>query len=142
MDIKQLQRKMKDVKRRLDPKEIEREKNLEHAKGIMKGAAVGGIIASVTALFLSPDSGKNNRKKAKKELEKAKKELEKAKDALEANLTEGKEKLSQIYDNKKELIEEKKNLLKEKFSVEEDLNIIDELDLEEIIEEALDSDEY
>lgn len=135
MDIKQLQRKMKDVKRRLDPKEIEREKNLEHAKGIVKGAAVGGIIASVTALFLSPDSGKNNRKKAKKE-------LEKAKDALEANLTEGKEKLSQIYDNKKELIEEKKNLLKEKFSVEEDLNIIDELDLEEIIEEALDSDEY
>lgn len=134
MDIKQLQRKMKEVKRRLDPKEIEREKNLQHAKGIVKGAAVGSVVAGVAALFLSPDSGKNNRKKAKEE-------LEKAKDVLEANLVEGKEKLSQIYDNQKELIEEKKNLLKEKFSVEEDLNILDELDFEEI-EEALDSDEY
>ncbi len=134
MDIKDLQKKMEYIRRRLDPQAIEREKRLERKKGIVKGAAIGGIVAGVTALFLSPDSGKNNRRRAKEE-------LEKAKDILESNIIEGKEKLSEVYDSKKETIEEKKNLLKEKFNLSENMNVLADLDLEDI-EEELGSEEY
>ncbi|MBU5677125.1 YtxH domain-containing protein [Alkaliphilus sp. MSJ-5] len=134
MHIKELQKKVENIRRRLDPEVIEREKRIEKTKGLVKGAAIGSIIAGATALFLSPDSGKNNRKKAKEE-------LEKAKEVLETNLNEGREKLSKVYELKKETIEAKKNMLKEKLDLNDNMNIIDDIDLEEI-EEELATDEY
>lgn len=134
MHIKELQKKVENIRRRLDPEVIEREKRIENTKGLVKGVAIGSIVAGATALFLSPDSGKNNRKKAKEE-------LEKAKEVLETNLNEGREKLSKIYESKKETIEAKKNMLKEKLDLNDNMNIIDDVDFEEI-EEELDTEEY
>ncbi len=134
MHIKELQKKVENIRRRLDPEVIEREKRIEKTKGLAKGVAIGSILAGATALFLSPDSGKNNRKKAKEE-------LEKAKEVLETNLNEGREKLSKVYELKKETIEAKKNMLKEKLDLNDNMNIIDDIDLEEI-EEELATDEY
>lgn len=134
MHIKELQKKVENIRRRLDPEVIEREKRIENTKGLVKGVAIGSIVAGATALFLSPDSGKNNRKKAKEE-------LEKAKEVLETNLNEGREKLSKIYELKKETIEAKKNMLKEKLDLNDNMNIIDDVDFEEI-EEELDTEEY
>lgn len=104
MYIRELQEKFNMIKKRLDPETIEREKRAERKKGMVKGFAMGSIIAGIIALFLSPDSGKNNRKKAKEE-------LEKVKDVLEANIAEGKEKLIQVYEETREIIEDKKNVL-------------------------------
>jgi len=128
MDIKELQKKVEDIRKRLDPEVIEREKKIENKKGIAKGIAIGSIIAGATALFLSPDSGKNNRKKAKEE-------LEKAKELLETNIVEGREKLTQVYDTQIQSIEAKKNILKDKFNLTNDMNVIDEMDLEELEKE-------
>lgn len=104
MYIRELQERFNMIKRRLDPETIEREKRAERRKGMVKGFAIGSIIAGITALFLSPDTGENNRKKAKEE-------LEKVKDVLETNIAEGKEKLVQVYEETKEIIEDKKNVL-------------------------------
>ncbi|MCK9267560.1 MAG: YtxH domain-containing protein [Alkaliphilus sp.] len=138
MYIRGLQEKFNMIKRRLDPEAIEREKRAERKKGMVKGFAMGSIIAGITALFLSPDTGENNRKKAKKE-------LEKVKDVLETNIAGSKEKLIQIYEETKEVIEDKKNVLAGKLKpddepddetdiLEEDFEQI-ENDLEEIEED-------
>jgi len=140
MDIKELQKKMENLRKRLDPEVIEREKKIEKTKGIAKGIAIGSIIAGATALFLSPDSGKNNRKKAKEE-------LEKTKELLEINILEGREKLSEIYDTQIESIETKKNILKEKLNLTDDIkvidsmNVIEDMDIEEL-EKELATEEY
>lgn len=128
MNIRELQKKMENVRKRLDPEVIEREKKIEKRKGIAKGVAIGSLVAGMTALFLSPDSGKNNRKKAKEE-------LEKAKELLEENIIEGKEKLSKVYDIQKETIESKKNILKEKLNLNHDMNSIENEDYMDIIED-------
>lgn len=134
MNIKELQNRVNMFKRRMDPKIIEREKRAEKKKGVAKGFAIGSVIAGITALFLSPDSGKNNRKKAKEE-------LDKAKDILGVNLVEGKEKLSQVYEDTKEVIKDKKDLLTEKLNLKDEMNILEEeFELEENFEEI--EDEY
>lgn len=127
MNIKELQKRFNTFKSRMDPETIEKEKRIERKKGIAKGFAIGSIIAGITALFLSPDSGKNNRRKAKEE-------LEKAKDFLEVNLVEGKNKLTQVYEDTKEVIEDKKNVLTEKLKLDDDMNVIEE-DFEETEED-------
>ena len=104
MYIRGLQEKFNMIRRRLDPETIEREKRAERKKGVVKGFAIGSIVAGITALFLSPDTGENNRKKAKEE-------LEKVKDVLETNIAEGKEKLIQVYEETREIIEDKKDVL-------------------------------
>ncbi len=104
MYIRGLQEKFNMIRRRLDPETIEREKRAERKKGMVKGFAIGSIVAGITALFLSPDTGENNRKKAKEE-------LEKVKDVLETNIAEGKEKLIQVYEETREIIEDKKDVL-------------------------------
>lgn len=107
MNIKDLQERLNTIKRRIDPEILEKEKRIERRKGMVKGFAIGGIIAGVTALFLSPDNGRKNRKRAKEE-------LEKIKDILETNVTVGKKKLIQVYEDTKEIIEDKKGVLTEK----------------------------
>ncbi len=120
MYIRELQERFNMIKRRLDPETIEREKRAERKKGMVKGFAMGSIIAGITALFLSPDTGENNRKKAKEE-------LEKVKDVLEVNIAEGKEKLVQVYEETKEIIEDKKNVLAGKFKPDDESD--DETDI-------------
>lgn len=133
MYIRELQERFNMIKRRLDPETIEREKRAERKKGMVKGFAIGSIIAGITALFLSPDTGENNRKKAKEE-------LEKVKDVLETNIAEGKEKLVQVYEETKEIIEDKKNVLAGKLKPDGESD--DETDiLEEAFEEIEDDSE-
>lgn len=133
MYIRELQERFNMIKRRLDPETIEREKRAERRKGMVKGFAIGSIIAGITALFLSPDTGENNRKKAKEE-------LEKVKDVLETNIAEGKEKLVQVYEETKEIIEDKKNVLAGKLKPDGESD--DETDiLEEAFEEIEDDSE-
>ncbi|HZK02486.1 MAG TPA: YtxH domain-containing protein [Anaerovoracaceae bacterium] len=117
--IKGLQEKFNTFKRQMDPETIEKEKKAERRKGIVKGFAVGSVIAGITALFLSPDSGKNNR-------EKAKKELDKAKDILGTGIEDGKKKLAQVYEDTKEVIKEKRDALTEKPEPGYDMNVLDE----------------
>ena len=128
MYIRGLQEKFNMIRRRLDPETIEREKRAERKKGMVKGFAIGSIVAGITALFLSPDTGENNRKKAKEE-------LEKVKDVLETNIAEGKEKLIQVYEETREIIEDKKDVLagklKQDDESDDELSILEE-DFEEI----------
>lgn len=114
------------IRRRLDPEIVEMEKRLERQKGIITGIAagiaIGSVLASVTTLLVSPDSGENNRRKAKEE-------LEKRKELLEINLMEGKNKLSQIYEDTKEKINSKKRALEEGLEFdydEDDMNILED----------------
>lgn len=132
MYIRGLQEKFNMIRRRLDPETIEREKRAERKKGMVKGFAIGSIVAGITALFLSPDTGENNRKKAKEE-------LEKVKDVLEINIAEGKEKLIQVYEETREIIEDKKDVLAGKLKQDDESDdepsILEE-DFEEIEEDS------
>lgn len=136
MNIKEMQEKVNKIKDLLDPKVIEREKQAQRRRGLAKGIAIGGIVAGVSALFLSPDSGENNRKKAMEE-------LEKAKELLEINLLDGKDKFAQIYEEKKEMLGEKKNILMDKFNLNDDIHNIKE-DISEDLEDLddLTEEEY
>lgn len=123
MNFRELQGKFNTFKKRMDPETIEREKRIERKKGIIKGFAVGSIIAGVAALLLSPDKGENNRKRAKEE-------LEKVKETLETNLVKGKKTLIRVYEDTKEIIDEKKDVLTGRSKSEDEMNILDE-DFEE-----------
>ena len=123
MNFRELQGKFNTIKKRMDPETIEREKRIERKKGIIKGFAVGSIIAGVATLFLSPDNGKNNRKRVKEE-------LEKVKDTLEVNFVKGKKGLIRVYEDTKEIIDEKKEVLIGKLKPDDGMNILDE-DFEE-----------
>ncbi|HZX21844.1 MAG TPA: YtxH domain-containing protein [Clostridia bacterium] len=133
MNFRELQERFNTIKRRMDPETIEREKRIERKKGMIKGFALGSIIAGTAALFLSPDNGENNRKRAKKE-------LEKAKDILEANIAKGGKRIIQVYEDAKEIIDDKKSMLTERFKTDDGMNVLEE-NFEEM-EEDLDETEH
>ncbi|HZK58032.1 MAG TPA: YtxH domain-containing protein [Clostridia bacterium] len=124
MYFKELQERFNTLRKRMDPETIKEEKRVERRKGMVKGFAIGSMIAGIAALFLSPGDGENNRKKAKEG-------FKKAKNILETNIVTGKEKLVQVYENTKEAIDEGKNVLTEKLRPNSEMNILEE-DFEEI----------
>lgn len=137
MYLRDLQSRVYGLKRRLDPEIVEMEKRMERQKGLVRGIAIGSILAGITALLLSPDSGENNRKRAKEE-------LEKTKEILEVNLSEGKKKLSQIYEDTRGVINSKKNQLKGDIHFSDygdDMNILDD-DFEDFDEPEEIGEEY
>jgi hypothetical protein len=52
MNLRELQEKFNTIKRRMDPETIEREKRIERKKGMIRGFALGSVIAGITALLL------------------------------------------------------------------------------------------
>ncbi|MDR5659895.1 YtxH domain-containing protein [Serpentinicella sp. ANB-PHB4] len=109
MYIRNAQEKIETVKKMLDGRKIQEEKNNERKKGITKGLIAGTVIGGLAGLFFAPDKGENTRKKTKEE-------LSKVKDQLQTNFAEGKEKLTEIYADQKEIVEDKLIILKDKVS--------------------------
>ncbi|MDI9475223.1 MAG: YtxH domain-containing protein [Natronincolaceae bacterium] len=133
MNLRELQEKFNTIKRRMDPETIEREKRIERKKGMIRGFALGSVIAGITALLLSPDNGENNRKRAKEE-------LEKVKDILKTNIARGGERIIQVYEDAREIIDDKKDMLTERLKTDDGMNVLEE-DFEET-EEDSDEVEY
>ncbi len=121
MDIKRLNERVEHIKNLLDPETTKRQRRLERGKGIAKGLALGTLIGGLAGVFLAPDTGENNRKKAKEE-------LEKAKETLETNLKEGKTKLAELVDENKDIFKDKMIIISDKNKRDEDN--FDEEDLE------------
>lgn len=121
MYFREFHNKFCGLRRRLDPEIVEMEKRLERQKGLATGLILGSVLASITTLLLAPDSGKNNRQKAREE-------LEKTREILEANIVEGKKKLSQIYDETKEAIVNKKRALEGQMDYDDNdgMNVLEE----------------
>lgn len=119
MNFGELQERFNTIKRRMDPETIEKEKKIERKKGMIKGFALGSIIAGTAALFLSPDNGENNRKRAKEK-------LEKIKDILGANIARGGKRVIQVYEDAREIIDDKKNVLTERFKTDDGMNVLEE----------------
>ncbi len=119
MNLRELQEKFNTIKRRMDPETIEREKRIARKRGMIKGFALGSIVAGVTALFLSPDNGENNRKRAKEE-------LEKIKDILEANIAKGEKRIIKVYEDAREIIDDKKSMLTERLKTGDGMNASEE----------------
>lgn len=128
MNFRELQERFNTIKRRMDPETIEEEKRIARKKGMIKGFALGSIVAGITALFLSPDNGENNRKRAKEE-------LEKVKDILEVNIAKGRRRIIQVYEDTREIIDDKKNMLTERLKTDDRMNVLEE-DFEEMEENS------
>lgn len=95
MDLRNVQERVLTLKQMLDPSRIEREKRAERRRGLVKGLMIGAVLGGLAGVLLAPDTGKNNRRKAREE-------LQRIKDIVEENALEGREKFSKIVSDGKE----------------------------------------
>ncbi|AOY76101.1 YtxH domain-containing protein [Clostridium formicaceticum] len=137
MNLKNAQKKVKELRLLLDPKAAAKAKKEERKRVMKKGLALGTFFGGLAGIFLAPDSGENTRRKTKEELEKIKENLQtnitEGKEKLGVNFEEGKEKIVELYEDKKEVISQTFSTLKEKIKPHIEPNIVEEeeLDIEE-----------